>query len=469
VAVIAYTCGPGDTTGALAPTTFTVTSANGAPGTPSELTSVNTVNVTTGVPAPTITTVTFAIGMATATPITGETPSGMQLTADPQVTVPNLPVTFTAVAMTPNFVGTATANIAQFRFAFGDGGFQTVPAQFTGAQESATVNHFYLGPGIFLAVVQAVDSTGEAATATTTVTVKPDTSYLPLYGPLPPGLATAGTSMKVTLTITNSQITGTSDQVTFSWSAVTQVNPAQSFGYSMPPANGGQTPTSLAINWGDGSQTESVPVTTLDKTLNHTYTQPGQFRATLTATDGLGNSGTGSAEVDLPALPGQAAAGSATPGPTPTPSSSPATSSGPPAGSGSSPSSASSASGSPSNSGSGAGGASSPGSTPSTAYLDPPTGSFYVVLAFCAYESNNQPAANESETVDFIAADGTDLGTTSVSTGSEGCFSGNVQPDGSGKMTMPVKLVTSDSNGASYTYSVMPGTPSVRPAVGPIH
>ena len=72
------------------------------------------------------------------------------------------------------------------------------------------------------------------------------------------------------------------------------------------------------------------------------------------------------------------------------------------------------------------------------------------MLAFCAYDNSNNPAANESETLDFIAADGTDLGTTSVSTGSEGCFSGNVQPDGSGNTTMPVKIVSSDSNGASY-------------------
>ena len=198
---VTYACGPGQTTGPLVSVPVTVTSGNGAPGTPSELTTVSTVNVTTGVPAPTITTVTFTIGMATATAITGETPTGMALIADPEVTVPNQEVTFTAVAMTPNFVGTATANIAQFRFAFGDGGFQLVPAQFTGDQESATATHVYLGPGVFLAVVQAVDSTGEASTASTTVTIKADVSYLGLYGPLPPGLATAGTSMKVTLTI----------------------------------------------------------------------------------------------------------------------------------------------------------------------------------------------------------------------------------------------------------------------------
>jgi len=470
VVSVTYTCGPGQATGTPS-VTVTVTNENGAPGTPSELTTVSTVSVTTGVPAPTITTVTFAIGMATATPITGETPTGMELTADPEVTVPNQEVTFTAVAMTPNFVGTATANIAQFRFAFGDGGFQLVPAQFSGNQESATATHVYLGPGVFIAVVQAVDSTGEASTASTTVTVKPDVSYLPLYGPLPPGLATAGTSVKVTLTIASSQIVGTSDQVAFTWTAVTQVNPAQSYSYSLPQSNGGQTPQSLAINWGDGSQAQSVPVTNVDKTLHHTYTQPGQFTATLTATDTLGNSGTGSAEVYLPAFPAQAGGGSSTATetatPSPTPGSSPASSSSPPQ---SGPSSSSTSNGSsPSSSGSGSAPAPSPGSSQSTAYLDPPTGTFYVVLAFCAYDTNNQPAANESETLDFIAGDGTDLGTTSVSMGSEGCFSGNVQPDGSGKMTMPVKIVSSDSNGASYTYSVTPGMPSVRSAVGPIH
>jgi len=241
------------------------------------------------------------------------------LAADPEVTVPNQAVTFTAVAMTPNFVGTATANIAQFRFAFGDGSFQLVPSQFTGDQESATATHTYLGPGAFLAVVQAVDSTGEAAVASTTVTIKAAVSYQGLYAPLPPGLSTAGTSMKVTLNIASSQITGASDQVTFSWTAVTQVNPAESFGYSLPPSNGGQTPQSLVINWGDGGQAQPVPVTAVDRTLTHTYNNAGQYTATLTATDALGNAGTGSAQVYFPALPAQSStttpALSSTPGP----------------------------------------------------------------------------------------------------------------------------------------------------------
>jgi hypothetical protein len=200
-------------------------------------------------------------------------------------------VNFTAQAETMN----ANAAIANFVFSFGDGGSTAVTSVSIDTQASATVSHVYAGPGPFVAKVLAVDSSGASGTASAPIAVQPTVSYLGLYQGLPPGLASAGTALKVTLNA-SPQITGPGQPITFTYTAATQVNPALSAAYTLPPGNNGPTPQTVSINFGDGTpSTNVVP----KKPLFHTYTSPGAYVATVLATDNLGNAGQAMAYVTI--------------------------------------------------------------------------------------------------------------------------------------------------------------------------
>ena len=249
---------------------------------------------TGNVPAATTESVVFSVQgppAGTATPVTGQALT-VTLKADNagNGNAGQL-VNFTAQAHSTN----TSATIVNFLFSFGDGGDTAVAPISQDSQSSATVSHVYSGPGPFIASVLAVDSTGANGAATAPIAVLPTASYLGLYQGLPPGLASAGTSIKVTLSA-SPQITGPGQLITFTYTAATQVNPALSAAYTLPPSNNGQTPQTLSITFGDGTPAQTaVP----KKTVVHTYTSPGQYIATLLATDNLGNVGQGTAYVTI--------------------------------------------------------------------------------------------------------------------------------------------------------------------------
>jgi hypothetical protein len=112
----------------------------------------------------------------------------------------------------------------------------------------------------------------------------------------------------------------------------------------------------------------------------------------------------------------------------------------------------------------------SPGGSPSavaTTYVDPTTSAYYVPLLFCVANSDGTPAASDVLTLTFMDSSGTQIGSTTVTADSSGCFNGNVAPQG-GSSTQPASVVASDSGGAKYSFSLNPGSPLTRPPVGPV-
>lgn len=103
-----------------------------------------------------------------------------------------------------------------------------------------------------------------------------------------------------------------------------------------------------------------------------------------------------------------------------------------------------------------------------TAYQDPTTGSYYVVLSFSVTNPAGIPVANDALLITFYAADGTSLGSTTDATDGAGRFSGAIQPRGSGRLTQPAQIVIGDVTGASLMYAVTAGSPLAQPPPGPI-
>jgi len=101
-------------------------------------------------------------------------------------------------------------------------------------------------------------------------------------------------------------------------------------------------------------------------------------------------------------------------------------------------------------------------------YLDPDSNTYYVPVALCLTDASGNPEASSLLTLAYSAADGSSLGTSTVTTGPDGCFNGNVQPDGDGRFSQPSLIVITDQTGATSTYTISPGTPPVQPPNGPI-
>lgn len=284
----------GTGTGA-APTELTTVNAPGVgPGVPpttgptTEATTANASGATLGVPGPTQQTITFVVCPPPASGTTTAAECGQRptvtLTSSAKDTDVQQLVTFTATATTLN----TNATITSFLFNFGDG-YPPVSATPTssGATASVTVTHTFPTNGVYLVTVQAIDSSSQVGSTSLTEGVRPTVSYLGLYQPPPPELARAGTSMSVTLTATPvSTLPG--ETVTFSYTAATQVNEALAYGFTQPSSNASASPTSLSLDFGDGTPPQLVVP---NKTVMHAYASPGQYLPTLTATDNLGNTG----------------------------------------------------------------------------------------------------------------------------------------------------------------------------------
>jgi PKD domain len=193
-----------------------------------------------------------------ATPVLAAPLTGLAFTPSPATAFVGQTVSFNATASTPN----TGASITQFQFAFGDGSVVTVAATPSGTTGSGSATHAYSAANTYLASVTAMDSTSASGTASASVTV--------------------GAGQKLSVTATpNTQFAAVGQPVAFS---IAVSNP-----------NTGATITSTTVNFGDGSASAAVP--TGQNFVSHTFLAPGSFPVTATATDSLGNTGTGTSSV----------------------------------------------------------------------------------------------------------------------------------------------------------------------------
>jgi parallel beta-helix repeat protein len=107
--------------------------------------------------------------------------------------------------------------------------------------------------------------------------------------------------------------------------------------------------------------------------------------------------------------------------------------------------------------------AASTGGPVPVSYIDPGSGAYYVSLTLCVTDANNQPVPGDTLMVSFLDGTGGPLGTAHALTDNQGCFSGDVQPPGSGGNVQPATVVVSDGSGGTTTLTVILGAPLVRP------
>lgn len=108
------------------------------------------------------------------------------------------------------------------------------------------------------------------------------------------------------------------------------------------------------------------------------------------------------------------------------------------------------------------------GATVPVAYLDPGTGNYYVELTVCVTDVGGQVVTGDLLTLAFFDGAGGTLGVGHASADAGGCFSGDVQPSGTGAAVPPAMVTVSDSSGASTSLAVSLGAPLVRPPRNPL-
>jgi hypothetical protein len=187
-----------------------------------------------------------------ATPVSAAPLTGLALSPTPTTALVGQTVSFNATA-----TAAPTFTISSFSFNFGDGSVITVPG--SGMTATATQGHAYSAANTYLASVTAMDTGGNSGTASASITV--------------------GAGQRITVSTTpNTSFAVVGQPVAFSV-AVTDPNTSA-------------TITSTTINFGDGSGTATVPAG--QTFVSHSFFGPGTFNVTSTATDSLGNTGTGS-------------------------------------------------------------------------------------------------------------------------------------------------------------------------------
>lgn len=105
---------------------------------------------------------------------------------------------------------------------------------------------------------------------------------------------------------------------------------------------------------------------------------------------------------------------------------------------------------------------------PPMAFIDPTTGSYYVELTLCVTNASNQPVSNDALTITTADSTGVSLGSADVSTGSNGCFSGEVAAAGNGSGSQPASVSITDPSGAVTNLPVTAGSPLYRPPTGSV-
>jgi Periplasmic copper-binding protein (NosD)/IPT/TIG domain len=103
---------------------------------------------------------------------------------------------------------------------------------------------------------------------------------------------------------------------------------------------------------------------------------------------------------------------------------------------------------------------------PPTAYIDPSTGNYYVELTVCVSDSSGAPVPNDNLTLTLVDAGGNTLASTQASTGTNGCFMGDIAATGAAAAVPPASVSLTDSSGAVTTLAVAPGSPIYRPPSG---
>jgi PKD repeat protein len=200
----------------------------------------------------TVTDTAGKTGTATTTvTVAKDDPPAAALAATPTSGMVPLKVAFDAGASTD---ADATA-IATYTFDYGDG---TAPVE----QASATASHTYTSDGSYTAKVTVTDSAGNASSATSGITVTPDS---------PPAAVLSGPGTATT-----------NAEVTFSGSGSTDTD--------------GTPIASYAFTWGDGTPGSGELV---DSTASHTYAKAGTYAVVLTVKDTGGQISTASANVTV--------------------------------------------------------------------------------------------------------------------------------------------------------------------------
>jgi hypothetical protein len=105
---------------------------------------------------------------------------------------------------------------------------------------------------------------------------------------------------------------------------------------------------------------------------------------------------------------------------------------------------------------------------PPTAYIDPATGNYYVEMTVCVTDSANRPVPNDQLALTLSGADGGILGVTTVTTGTNGCFVGDVAATGGAAQVPPATVSITDPSGGVTALAVGAGSPAYRPPAAAI-
>ena len=257
------------------PVSFSIdTSATGSTGagsfTASSVTTDANGHATTQLTTNRTTTVAATAGIATTTGGTGTTTGTTTSAQTAKVTInvnstttitvgtiaPATPSVNQAVTV-PLTYGTTGSPITRVTVNWGDGTTSSVPGQ------PSAVFHTYAQSGTFGVQIIGTDSFGDPSTTATSITV---------------------TSSKPTVTVTPPTAPKANTAATFTISATVPTGSTASI-------------ASVAISWGDGSPTTTVPGNITSA--SHTYTAAQSFTVTVTATDTNGQQGTASTVVSV--------------------------------------------------------------------------------------------------------------------------------------------------------------------------
>jgi PKD repeat protein len=290
-------------------------------------------------------TVTDSSGQTDGTTqtVTVDNPPTAAFTPSAALTTPGSAITFNAGASTPGSGGTIT----DYSWNFGDG---------TAIQDdaaTATTSHTYTTPGTYTATLTATDDLGVSNSTSQTITVdQPSPAFTTTPSTPAPGTSinldassstdpagtitdyswnfgdgtaiqddhasptashtyTARGHYTITLTVTNNhgQTATATNNITpdnpptaaFTPStALTTPGSAITFNAGASTPGSGGTITDYSWNFGDGTAIQDDGATA---TTSHTYTTPGTYTATLTATDDLGVSNSTSQTITVDAAP----------------------------------------------------------------------------------------------------------------------------------------------------------------------
>jgi hypothetical protein len=105
---------------------------------------------------------------------------------------------------------------------------------------------------------------------------------------------------------------------------------------------------------------------------------------------------------------------------------------------------------------------------PPTAYIDQAADNYYVEMTACASDSTGAPVTNNKLMLMLSDSSGNSLAGARVTTGMNGCFTGDVDASGGAASVIPAAVSLTDSSGAVTALAVGPGSPAYRPPAAAI-